>query len=224
MSVYTLEYDEERAPFNGYSTTRVRLETIGSELTAGIDFLRSQEMDVVILGSPDTGKARISRNVPRLRDFGWLGGPHEVAIASEVDYFWSDAVGAWWVSFPFRKPVLLTNQYSLRMGEKHLSATDVVCVPVRFCDAEGNELTLRQELEAKPPFSKRNDLNWIRNSPKDIVDAHNEMLARVRGEYEVAGDGLTLHRRYYQIFEDFPQFLPLRVTTSFLLQHPHWLS
>jgi len=223
LSVYTRDYDEERSPYPGYAHTRKDLETVGTELNDAISFLKSENIDVVLLGSPDTGRSRIPRDIPRLGEFGTLGGPHEVAIASGCDYFWTDAVGAAWLCFPFRRPWLITNQYSLRT-DRHLSVMDHLAIPVRFLSRDGRLMTIREELAAKPPFSKMDEYQWIRNSPEEIVEAHKEMLARLDGTWVESPAAQEVQRRYEDIFVEFPQYYPLKISTTFLIKHQYLLE
>ena len=222
LSVYTRDYDEERSP-RGYVDTRKNLETVGTELNDAISFLKSENIDVVLLGSPDTGRSRIPRGIPRLAEFGTLGGPHEVAIASGCDYFWTDAVGAAWLCFPFRRPWLITNQYSLRT-DRHLYVMDHLAIPVRFLSRDGRLMTIREELAAKPPFSKMDEYQWIRNSPEEIVEAHKEMLARLDGTWVESPAAQEVQRRYEDIFVEFPQYYPLKISTTFLIKHQYLLE
>lgn len=223
LSVYTRDYDEERSPYLGYGDTRKNLETIGNEFNDSIDFLKSENIDVVLLGSPDTGRSRIPRDIPRLAQFGTLGGPHEVAIASECDYFWSDAVGAFWLSIPFHRPVLITNQYSLRIDRYTLEKNHRV-VPIRFQSRDGRLMTIREELAAKPPFSKMDEYQWIRNLPEEIVEAHKEMLARLDGTWVESPAAQEVQRRYEDIFVEFPQYYPMKISTTFLIKHQYLLE
>lgn len=221
MAVYASGYDDERSPYKGYSRSRARLETIGRDLEAGVDYLMSRGCSPVLLGSPDSGRARIGRKIPRLTEFGSLGGAHEVAIASRCHYFWTEAAGAWWLSFPFRRPVLVTNEYNQRVPWNDLTAVPHLVVPIRFQDSSGKDLSLVEGITAKPPFQKREDLLWIRNSPEEIVDAHREMLARLAGTWIDSDEVKSLRSRYEKHFEQHPQLRPLQIASTFLERHPH---
>jgi len=152
LAVHNFEYDEERSPYAGYAMTRKNQESVGTEFAPAIDYLRTMDVGVVLLGSPDTGRSHIPREIPRLADFGELGGPHEVALASQCHYFWTDAVGAAWLGTPFRKPWFITNQYSLRTEPSNW-IMEHLALPIRFQSKDGRLMTIREELSSKPPLT-----------------------------------------------------------------------
>lgn len=182
MAVYSMKYDEERAPAQ-LSKSRI-MESHGDELASGVDYLRSRGLDVIMLGSPDVGRSHVPRDLPRLSDFGRLGGPHEVALASGCDYFWSDNVGAWWLACPFMRPVLCTND------ARPLSNASYVAYHVQYRSLDGELLTWRQLLhreivEGRAPMkdAAKGNLVMVKNSPEEIISAHEEMIRRVAGSY-----------------------------------------
>jgi len=85
-------------------------------------------------------------------------------------------------------------------------------------------MTIREELAAKPPFSKMDEYQWIRNSPEEIVEAHKEMLARLDGTWVESPAAQEVQRRYEDIFVEFPQYYPLKISTTFLIKHQYLLE
>jgi len=225
MAVYTLQYDEERNP--RYAAKATSLETKGNELAAGVRYLQEQDLGIILLGSTDTRNSTIPVQFPRLSDFGYLGGPHELAIASGCEYFWNDSdVGAWWLALPFRKPILTTNKPRIRLRTDFSDIRHLV-VPTRYRRPDGTELTIREMLFMKSsPFkaASRGELEMIRNSPDEIVQAHREMMDQISNpdiKNEQASEAQLRSRR---IFEDFPDAFPMKISTYFLLKHSYLLD
>jgi putative glycosyltransferase (TIGR04372 family) len=214
MAVYSMQYDEERAPAQ-VSKTRV-MESDGEGLAPGVDYLRSRGMDVIMLGSSDLSRSRVPRDLPRLSEFGSLGGPHEVALASGCKYFWTDSVGAWWLALPFDKPVLCTNSVRLR------SETMMLVHFVRYRTPAGAFLTWRRLLhreivEKRTPMkdAAKGKLIVVKNSPQEIVAVHQEMLERVAGTYVEDAFTKGLRSRFSALYEEFGQ-VPPQVSGTFL--------
>jgi len=224
FALHTLKYDEERNP--QYLFKEVSLESVGDELASPIDYLRSMNCEVVLLGSPDTGRSEIPREFPRLHQFGELGGPHEIALASGCEYFWSDfAVGAWWTSAPFRRPVLFTNTPRLRIRKGLLPSMHVV-LPAQFQTLGGKTLTLKDVLASKShPYkaASRGELHLIRNTSGAITAAHQEMLARLDGTWVEDRRAERLQARSREIFLEFKDCQPITFASTFLLQNENFL-
>ena len=225
MTVYTTAYEEERNP--RFRDSVRFLETVGEEMVSGIDYLVNNRVGVILLGSPDTGKSMIPRAVPRLTDFGVLGGSEEVALASGCKYFWTDNVGAWWLSAPFHRPVLHTN-FHHKTSRKPTLGRDLF-VPRRYQTLDGRFLTLREMLymEGSPyKAALRGELLVIRNSPEEVVEAQQEMLARVNDEWHETDD--MRHRREYveRMYDEYvnADLHPLRMPAKFLERHEYLLS
>jgi len=213
-----------------YSIKYQPRETIGSELVEPVLFLRNLEIDVIMLGFPDSGKAHIPIRVPRLSEFGNLGGLHEVALASGCLYFWSDFVGAQWLREPFKKRVLITNHDEIFVPKRFNFPPEVLenyrIVPLRFQSPAGNLLTFREALNRSPCFSQfgTGKLFAIRNSPTDIICAHQEMLTLVNGEFIESDEIGELYERLERLYSDFPDFHLPPVAASFLFNHSYLLD
>lgn len=225
MAVYTLQYDEERNA--RYAAKTTSLETVGEELVKPIQYLQNCNIGIVMLGSPDTRNSKIPIDFPRLSDFGYLGGPHELALASGCEYFWNDSdVGAWWLALPFRRPILTTNKPRMRLRTDFSEVIHLV-VPTRYRRPDGTELTIREMLSMKSSPHKaasRGELEMIRNSPDEIVQAHREMMDQISNpdiKNEQASEAQLRSRR---IFEDFPDAFPMKISTYFLLKHSYLLD
>jgi len=224
MSVYTMDYERERNP-RFLETVRL-LETHGDDLVEGIDFVRSQNLGVVMVGSPDTGRSRVLREFPRLAEFGKLGGPQEVALASGCQYFWTDNVGAWWLIAPFQKPVLHTNFH--HKTPPHPTAGRDLYLPRRYMTPEGKTLSLREMLYMEGSPNKaalRGELVMIRNSPAEIVEAHQEMMARIDGSWIETPSMRARHNHVVKLYSNYraQPLHPMRIAASFLERHEELL-
>jgi len=205
---------------------RVATSSNGIELAPVIDSLTNRGIPVVLLGSPDVNESHIPCDIPRLHQFGELGGPHEVALSSVCMYFWSDDVGAWWLSAPFHRPILISNMTNQRPRGGMLPENHLV-LPVRYQTLEGRDLTFR-EIYSKPnPYHykawTRGEIAMKRNSTQEILEAQDEMIGRCDGRWMEGGDAAAaaLQRQYSLILDEFPHIQRLRIASSFLARYPH---
>lgn len=227
VSVHTRTYDEKRNPH--YASKGKKKESCGSSFANAVDLLTSRHLGVIRLGSPDVGGTYIPRDISRLENFGALGGAHEVALAGGCKYFWTDGAGAMWLSYPFHRPVLFTNQISIALRVdvmKMWNERDIphLVLPVRFETLLGSRLTFRDELQSPPLFKKREELVWIRNSSEELVDAHEEMLARLDGSWVETAPMREIRSRFEDVYRDYPQVIRPFVATSFLMKHTYLLE
>jgi len=224
LAVYTAAYERERNPRFVQATTN--LISFGMELVEGIDYLKTCGLDAVLLGSPDTEKSQIPRQFPRLADFGHLGGPEEVALASCCKYFWTDNVGAWWLTVPFGRPVLFSN--SPHRVTVHPTLGRDMYVPRIYETLEGRRLSLREMLYREGSLyqsANRGELRMIRNSPEEIQEAHVEMLERINGVWTGTAVGRNRQERVKQLsFEHPSQYHPMLVPEAFLARHAYLLD
>jgi len=223
MAVFTSTPSEQKDP--NYEAKFQYRETYGVELAQPIDFLQENGVDTILLGFPDTGKAHIPRRIPRLAEFGHIGGHHEVALASGCLYFWIDNVGAALLALPFRKPVLATNSpMSLPTG---WAVPEIcICVPPRYKSPEGKHLSIREMLLIKDHGEAiaQGSLIAIRNSPKEIVEAHKEMLARVDGTLIQDEKTIDRQQKVKRIFSEFSDQTPFHLSDYFLAQYEYLLD
>jgi putative glycosyltransferase (TIGR04372 family) len=224
MAVYAAAYERQRNPRFVQATHN--LISIGAELVEGIDHLKRNNMEVVLLGSSDTERSHIPRQFLRLSDFGRLGGPEEVALASCCKYFWTDNVGAWCLTLPFGRPVLHTNYHHKTISLPTLGRD--MYVPRRYETLDGRGLSLREMIyrEGSPhQAAKRGELRMFRNSPVEIVEAHTEMLERVNGTWTGTAVGRQRQERVMQLYLDHPgQYHPLLIPEAFLVRHEYLLD
>jgi len=229
MAVFTSTKEEQADP--EYASKTFSQETIGAELADSVDFLRATGVDVIMLGFPDSGKAHVPREIPRLSQFGEVGGLHEVALASGCLYFWSDYVGTQWLRKPFERWVLLTNvdksiagykNYNLPQQELNLWISTLV----RYITPGGHLLSLREILSLEKGYGAeaRGELRVIRNSPEDLIAAHREMLSRADGTWVVDDRIGSLQDRLKSIFAEFPELHVLPISPSFLARYPYLLD
>ena len=227
LTVHTREYDDARTP-GSREKDRV-LVSVGEELSEAIDFLKSGNTEVIRLGGRDSGVSHIPREMHRLENFGRLGGPHEVALASGCTYFWADEDGGWWLAAPFRKPVLITNKARLEMP-KGRNFGPHLTVPVRFCETSGRELTFREILTLRTHGSSpyklaaKGELKLVRNSPSEIIGAHQELLQRIEGTWKSDAIHERLRIRISSIWSDFPHLGVPDIAASFLTSHQQLLD
>jgi putative glycosyltransferase (TIGR04372 family) len=224
LSVFTLDYERERN--RRFLSSVQLLESNGAELAPALDNLASLGYRTIRVGSRDTGRAAIPRAISRLEEFGVLGGPEEVVLASSCKYFWTDDVGAWWLSAPFMKPVLVTNA-KFRTEPKPSRGRDIYVIR-RYETLDGRPLTLREMLEYDgSPFKDavKGALRMIRNSAEEIIEAHQEMLARLDGTWS---ETLAMKERrqhvdqIYHSYQD-PHNYPLLLPAKFLQRHEYLL-
>jgi len=225
LAIFSIEYDLERHP--KHSDKQFVLQTVGSELVEAIDFLQEQRIGVVMLGSAEDETSRIPRSFPRLSEFGELGGPHEVHLASCCKYFWTDNTGAWWLAAPFKRPVLITNNATQRPRRGKMQDNHLI-VPLRYREWSGRDLTLREIYSKSNAFyykaASRGELQIVRNTAAEIVDAQREMLARVDGNWIESDKQLELQDRLREVQADFPEIHPMNVSSLWLSRHPHLLD
>ncbi|MEY4401672.1 MAG: hypothetical protein RL072_1537 [Actinomycetota bacterium] len=224
MALNVRQYDEENNP--QYLAKELALESVGEELTPVVDYFRSHDIPLMMVGSADTGRAKIPREIPRLVEFGQLGGPEEVALASICRYFWTDNVGAWWLAAPFKRPVLFTNfaRFKIRNGRVPAGS---MCLPTRYETHDGTRLTFRDILAARSsPYkaASRGELRMTRNSPDEIIDAHQEMIRRLDGSWCESDEASSLAKRYAAMMSEYPKYEPWRIPTAFLSKHSYLLD
>lgn len=224
MAVHTAQYDAENNP--EYQTKEASLESIGREFGEVIDFLQDNDVAVILLGAPDTGRSAIPREIPRLASFGVHGGEEEVALASGCLYFWTDNVGAWWLTAPFGRPVLFTNEARCRRRAGAVLPNHLF-VPARYVTPGGYELTLRDVLQRDgSPYKAASlgELTIVRNSSIELTEAHLEMIARVEGTWTEDDQGGELQARANRLFAEFREVHPIRISSMFLARHPQLLE
>ena len=224
MALHVRRYEEENNP--QYMAKELSLESIGDQLAPVVDFLRSQKVPLLMVGSADTGRSQIRREISRLSDFGRLGGPEELALASSCRYFWTDNVGAWWLAAPFKRPVLFTNNARFKNRKGRVPA-GTLCLPTRYETLDGKRLTFRDILSARSsPYkaASRGELRMVRNSSDELIDAHQEMLGRLNGSWSESDEARSLASRLEAIMSEFPSYEPWRIPTGFLAKHPYLLD
>jgi putative glycosyltransferase (TIGR04372 family) len=224
LAVHTTEYDRANNP--QYLAKELILETKGTELRDAIDFLRSADTGVVLLGSLDSGNSHIPREFPRLEEFSQLGSLDEVMLAAECKYFWSDCVGAWFLAEPFGKPILMTNEARIRVRKTSFSRQHLL-LPVRYQDDQGKDLTLRQLMRFGSLGYKsvgRGEIQLVRNTPEDLVAANHEMLLRVNDMWKETDEMARLRLKLDEIMSEFPGNCRLNIASTFLCRYPHLLD
>lgn len=224
MAVHTSQYDELEN--DRYAFQERARESVGSELVDGVDYLRANDLGLVLLGAPDSGRSHIPRSIPRLHEFGRHGGVEEIAVVSGCTYFWTDDVGAWWLAVPFGKPILFTN-FSRILIRNGIQPKGHLVVPARYETINGQKLTFRQLLASRSPTYKaaaRGELRMVRNSSEEIIHAHGEMIARCRGTWIEDQSMRQRRERLRQIFDEYPEWHPLSVSSWFLQKHEYLLD
>jgi putative glycosyltransferase (TIGR04372 family) len=228
MAVYVSTSREIEDP--AYASKNAWRESVGSELTLGIDFLREQGLDVLLVGAHDKGKAHIPRILPRLTEFAKIGGLEEVALASGCEYLWSENVGACWLQLPFRGQVLETNSQPFWLRHYNYPETVInsfLCVPLRYqVKSDGHLLTFRELFEIADHGAAIGcgELSLIRNSPLEIVEAHHEMLLRRSGAWVEDSNTQNLVEQYRRSFANDPIKVGRPIASTFLRRHPYLLD
>jgi len=226
LAVFTRQYEIDTNPQNADKTAWA--ESIGCDLAQACDVLSTNGVHTVLLGSPDTGVSRVPRMLPRLSEFAKFGGPTEVALASRCEYFWTDGgVGAWWLSSPFRRPVLFTNCRGVDFQHYAHPPVFTMVLPMRLQSQSGREFTLREMLEnpgLRKSAARGGDVKAIRNTSDEVAAANREMLARIDGTWREEGSIRALQIRAAEVFADFPQYVNLLIPSDFLAGHPRFLD
>lgn len=228
MAVFTST--KEEIADDHYQMKFAQRESVGTGLTESLDFLDARGIDVVMLGYGDTGKARIPRSIPRLVEFGEVGGLHEVALASGCMYFWTDGDdGAQWLRKPFQLPVVASNgdfcwRKSLNIHKS--AAKQFLSVPVRYRSQSGHMLTIREimNIEDHGKAVASGQISLIRASSKEVVEAHREMIERINNTW--IDDDIVLDQRdqLIRIFSEIPTHEPKGISSYFLSQHSYLLD
>ena len=156
-----------------------------------------------------------------------MGGPHEVHLASCCQYFWTDNAGAWWLAAPFKRPVLITNNATQRPRRGKMPDNHLI-VPVRYREWSGRDLTFQEIYSKSNAFhykaASREELQIVRKTAAEIVDAEREIPARIDGNWTGSDKQLELQHRLRQVQADFPEIHPVNVSSSWLSRYPHLLD
>jgi len=222
MAVHTQEWELSSNP--NYASKTKPMETHGHELADGVDCLHQHGFDVLMVGSTDSGNSHVPREFPRLKDIGAFGGIDEIALASGCQFFWSDGVGAHWLTKPFSKPILSTNQWQL--GCDREGAPSLCAIPLLYRRPDGHVFTLREMINDNGLFKRvtpRGDLVRIRNQPIEIVEGLLEMVTRLDGTFIEDEESAELRTRVASIYAEFPKLEPFSIPTSFLKRHSELL-
>ena len=227
MAVFTSTLDEQKDP--DYEAKFQFRESYGNDFALPIDFLKENGVDTILVGFPDTGKARIPRSIPRLTEFGHVGGHHEVALTSGCLYFWTDGVGAVMLALPFRKPALFTNSpltWSSTWNWPQATSERFICVPPRYQSPSGEFLTIREQVSIgdEGEAIANGKLTAIRNSPKEILEAHKEMLARIDGTWVQDDKAIYRQERLKGLAYEFPELQFMPISDYFVAQHEYLLD
>lgn len=220
---------EEVADVNYQSKYKQR-ESVGTELTESVDFLKARGIEVILLGFGDSGKAHIPREFPRLVDFAKIGGPHEVALASGCMYFWTDGdVGAQWLGQPFQVPVLSSNGdfcWSKTLNLPMSASKRWLAIPTRYRSKSGQLLTFREimRIEDHGKAVASGQIFPIRASSKEIIEAHREMAERVSNSWIENETTLVQESQLTKMFSEIATHDPKQISSYFLSQHSYLLD
>jgi len=89
---------------------------------------------------------------------------------------------------------------------------------------EGKMLSLREMLYREGSPNKaavRGELVMIRNSPAEIVEAHQEMMARIDGSWIETPSMRARHNHVVELYSNYraQPLHPMRIAASFLERH-----
>lgn len=228
LSLHTAQYDSERTPNSARKESI--LESCGADLTEAIVALQNSRISVVRVGGVDSRASRIPAQLPRLEEFGTLGGVEEVALASGCNYFWVDDDGAWWLGAAHQKPVLFTNLRGILI-KRGLQPRSSLHVPLRFQTPDGRDLTFKQLLPMRSePYkqARAGQLRVIRNTADEILAANREMIERVSGLWRESTLEIQFRKRLREIWESHPDinehYAPGDFSMTFLERYPQLLE
>jgi putative glycosyltransferase (TIGR04372 family) len=162
---------------------------------------------------------------PRVVDYATRGRGDfgDVYLSARARFFIGNTAGLVCVPWIFDVPVLLTNMVPLFFPRAH-TPRDVV-VPKRLWDrAQGRALTFREMAAAswhEGPLYERAGLEVRENSAEEILEAAEEMHARLAGSWTPGPQDEELQRRFQDLVpaEVRARGCPYRLSAGFLRRH-----
>ena len=209
------------------------------------DYLQVAEkfasMNVQIVRMGAKVERPFTSNSPLIIDYASTGMRTEVAdiyLASECAMCISTNLGFDHIAAMSGKLRVITNQALIIQASTLFYSTDVFILQ-RFIErSSGRLLTLSESLQ----FEEIRNLDWyhkvidrgldfVRNSPEEILEASLEGWQRSKGQWVDSPEGLELQAKYWHIYDTFfpehkDRFLNGRphVGTSFLRNNKSWLA
>jgi len=150
----------------------------------------------------------------------------DIWMASKCDFFLTAGAGAWWLGAMFGKQVLSTDQYNLA----GTYGADDLFIPQLAQFTETGELANFEWLINNQWWA--GDINRVnkeylikKNSPSQILDACEEMLMRINGQWTDTAEDIELQERFRHVQLGFHagDRKPARIGAKFLREHQHLL-
>lgn len=115
-----------------------------------------------------------------------LTGSRELEVVSRAEFTWADATGLWWLAAAIKRPVLITNLYSL--ARLLPTPSPVVYVPSLTASEDGTPTALLRMVEEE--IARHLDREGKRAEPRYLTvpsvmleQSIGEMLSRVAGRH-----------------------------------------
>ena len=158
----------------------------------------------------------------------------DIFLCSECRFFLSDTTGLHCIPFMFRRPVANANHFSFLVT----NVWGGVFIPKKYWLVnERRFMTVHEIVETVgglldsgnwDNYAKRMGVEFVENTPEEILDLAVEMDDRLRGTWRDTPEDEEMQRVFWSAFEDFPfsfgRPIHARIATTFLRRHPDYIS
>lgn len=158
----------------------------------------------------------------------------DIYLCSQCRFFLSDTAGLHCIPFMFRRPVANANFFSFMVT----NVWDGVFIPKKYWLVnERRFMTVREIVETGggllssgnwDDYAQRMAVEFVENSPEEIVDLAIEMDVRLKGEWQDTPEDEERQRLFWSAFEGFPfSFggpVQARIASTFLRRNPDFLG
>jgi putative glycosyltransferase (TIGR04372 family) len=119
---------------------------------------------------------------------------NDVALARACKLMIADASGAWWMTVPFSKQVLITNQYRIRNS---LLGPEVTCLPALYWSRNSRRLLTLAEMFKLPkhPTWRDPSLEFVRCDRDAISQAVSNLLTPQESNSEAVERSEAIRRK-----------------------------
>jgi len=192
-----------------------------------IRFLNHHDIGVVRMGVSE--EIELPRNLgPLTYDYAYTHRSEfgDIWLASRCWFFLTAGSGAWWLGSIFGKQVLLTDGYELRGT---YGAKDLFIPQLAQCIETGELATFEWLVKNQNWAFDRDRVNKEylikKNSVAQILDACEEMLMRIDGQWSETAEDVELQERFrrVQLGLKLGDRAPARIGAKFLREHQHLL-
>ncbi|MQF94779.1 MAG: TIGR04372 family glycosyltransferase [SAR202 cluster bacterium] len=167
----------------------------------------------------------------------------DLYLAAKCSFYIAQANGVATLPLIFRRPVALTNIYTLA-ELKNCTNEKNICLPkLNYSHEKGRLLTFRETMDLnlggayefaglKPEVLQQMGVEIVENTPDEIDALALEMHHSLRGEFETTKEDDELHARLVSLVHSYPEFIHIeggldvhfKMCSYFLRKHPEWLD